>query len=174
MIEFDSLHLPDPGMPLVDALGELEQSWAHAGQDFTLLHSGITEHEVRSKLATIGITASRQTITWFGFHNGADRPFECNSAVHYLTLDQAIEHWTMIDDLADWEENPTARQWCPITFSNGDLMVIDNQLPDATGIASTDFGSFDGVIVKPFAEVVQWWTQLFTIGTTRLGATRSP
>lgn len=156
---------------LADVLAELEGRLHTLGAGVAaLLAPGLSEDQVRSRLAELGMEPPGELVTWFGWHDGLlDHPdpaleqFYPVIRWHLMSLEQCLQDWFGQPRGAEvWQWDPT---WLPIGhYGNADRLTVNCTPPQQRSarlsIYSAEEGGFgrcEAPIVTGFAGVVRWW-----------------
>jgi hypothetical protein len=102
-------------MPTLDALNSLEARWEALGVDTGSLRAGLPETEVASTLASNGLLAHPDLLSWFSWHDGTSELYwyAVPTSLGPLSLAQALEHRESYQP-QDAEDLPYNLAWLPI------------------------------------------------------------
>lgn len=153
---------------LQELLAQLERQWRRhdlpiAGR----LRPGLSEDEVRTRLADLGVSPAREYVEWFGWHDGATTESMMTPVFRIETLQRCIQQYTthVIPGGLDEETNAG---WFPVaTITDGSVIVTDctGSSTDlaVTTIVTREGGRFPAEYQLPSLAVpVRWWVDLFT------------
>jgi hypothetical protein len=184
----DELTGPSPA-PLLDIqlLDALEARWrAHGLPLLDRLRPGLTDDEMDTLTAPLGLRLPLEARRWWGWHDGVSsadvynaREREVGVGMQFLPLGEAVELYRSLrtvileDHLAGaFEPDPEgwwARAWFPVTERSGPI-VCDCSVPEGevTPIRILDWGALIKQVKIPRArslgEVVGWWIEAFDVG----------
>jgi hypothetical protein len=162
-------------MALIDALERLETILRGLGTPAAqALRPGLPAAEVEAQLASIGLTAPADLLTWYGWHNGSAAPdgplgdaeflpnWWFGSVEDMVALYRDDVHW-LLDEIGH-----QGVEWFPILKSRtGDyhvLMRCDGLAPGE--IAFIANGAFEPDLYKPrsLEEPLVWWADYIENG----------
>ena len=156
---------------LQELLALLEDQWRRhdlpiAGR----LRPGLSEDEVRTRLAAVDVSPSREYVEWFGWHDGVSEASMMTPIHRIETLTRCIEQYTT-HVIPDGMDEETLGGWFPIaTIISGSVVVTDctGSSPDlaVTTVLTREREQYSPDYYLPSLAVpVRWWVDFFTAGT---------
>jgi hypothetical protein len=156
---------------LRDLLALLEDQWRrHDLPIAARLRPGLSEDEVRTRLATVDVTPSREYVEWFGWHDGASTESRMTPVHRIETLTRCLQQYTTHVNPVVLEEDTNAG-WFPIATTIGGAVVVTDCTGSSPDLAITTVVSREGERYDPeyhlpsLATPVRWWVSMFTAGT---------
>ncbi len=154
---------------LTEQLDRLVEEMArHRWPEFCRLRPGLSEDEIRTRMAAHDLAPTGEVLTWYRYHNGTDP--EC-FAFHgwLLSLQESLDDcYPLIKMNADFPVHG-GRGWLPVTRYHGEVTVADCREPTSPTSLTTIY-SWDGCLLPPYmwapslAMVVRWWTDRIADG----------
>ena len=133
------------------------------------LRPGLSEDEVRTRLAAVEVSPSREYVEWFGWHDGASTESMMTPVHRIETLDRCIEQYAthVIPGGLDEETNAG---WFPIATSISGAVVVTDCTGSSSDLAVTTVVTREGERYSPeyylpsLVVPVRWWVNRFTTG----------
>jgi hypothetical protein len=156
---------------LQELLVLLEDQWRrHELPIAGRLRPGLSEDEVRTRLAAVDVSPSREYVEWFGWHDGASTESMMTPAHRIETLTRCIKQYTthVIPGGLDEETNAG---WFPIATTIGGAVVVTDCTGSSPDLAVTAVVAREGDRCAPeyylpsLVVPVRWWVDLFAAGT---------
>jgi hypothetical protein len=156
---------------LQELLALLEDQWRrHDLPIAARLRPGLSEDEVRTRLATVDVTPSREYVEWFGWHDGASTESRMTPVHRIETLTRCIKQYTTHVNPVVLEEDTNAG-WFPVATTIGGAVVVTDCTGSSPDLAITTVVSREGERYGPDYHLpslvvpVRWWVDRFTTGT---------
>jgi hypothetical protein len=173
------------GETLLELLVHLEAEWTRLRAPVAArLRPGLREEEVRSRLATLGLDAPDDLVTFFGWHDGEDhsdgqqRPMLVDD-LFLVTLDEAVELTRFQRELSGQVSEPPSfvlwpQSWALVcTGGGGQELALDcssrHGVPYLKDRDQAAISDFDGDLLPRAASlaavVAEWIAELSARGS---------
>jgi hypothetical protein len=164
--------LQRPEGPMSDLLRLLrtyEAAWRCSGDPAVAgLRPGVAAEVVEAELASIGLAATADLITWFAWHNGGEQWFGPSRWEMHSVHDAVLWtlQWRQIDQEIAEESGIDAEERWPNAFlaiglRNQERLAIDTSVPvSAVKESPQDDWAPPEVVATSLAALVEYWTEM--------------